>query len=179
MASRTPPDRDALPLERRPRFLFTVLVYGVLVVGLSVLLLSDMVFGDLLEELRVFVAWTTSSTMALFGMEVQSHGEIITGPSASLMIVNECTGVDATILLVSAVLVFPAGWRQKLLGAALACGVMMLLNFVRVLTLIYIGNYHGGWLEVGHLYVWPVFVILTGVGTLLYWAERFAIPRAS
>ena len=179
MASRAKPDPDALPLQQRSRFLITVLAYGALVVGLSVLLLSDMVFDDLLEEVRVLVAWTTSNTMALFGMDVRSHGEIITGPGASLMIVNECTGVDATILLVSAVLVFPAGWRQKLLGAGLACGVMMLLNFVRVLTLIYIGNYHGSWLEIGHLYVWPVFVILTGVGTLLYWAERFAIPRPS
>ena len=179
MPAHTAPDPDALPLERRPRFLVTVLVYGALVVGLSVLLLSDMVFDDLLAQVRVFVAWTTASTMALFGMAVRSHGEIITGPGASLMIVNECTGVDATILLVSAVLVFPASWRQKLLGAALACGVMMLLNFVRVLSLIYIGNYHASWLEIGHLYVWPVFVILTGVGTLLYWAERFAIPRAS
>ena len=43
----------------------------------------------------------------------------------ALLIVNECTGIDATILLVSAVLVFPAAWRPKLIGIGLAVAVMM------------------------------------------------------
>ncbi len=166
-------------VERAPRFVVTVLVYAALVVGLSLVLLSNLVFDDLLEGVRVLVASASSGTLRLFGMPVSSHGAVISGPGASLMIVNECTGVDATILLVAAILVFPAGWRQKLIGTLLACSVMMLLNFVRVLSLVYIGNYHGPWLDVGHLYIWPVVVILTGVGTLLYWAERLAVPRTS
>ena len=169
---------EAAP-ERNPRFLVTVLAYAALVVGLSLVLLSQLVFDDLLEDVRVLVASASSTVLRAFGMPVSSHGQVINGPQASLMIVNECTGIDATILLVSAILVFPAGWRQRLLGTLLACGVMMLLNFVRVLSLIYIGNYHGAWLDTSHLYVWPVIVILTGVGTLLYWAERFAVPRTS
>jgi exosortase/archaeosortase family protein len=165
--------------ERGPRFVITVLAYAALVVILSLVLLSNLVFDDLLEQVRVLVASASSGTLRLFGMPVSSHGQVISGPGASLMIVNECTGVDATILLVSAILVFPAGWAQKIMGTLLACAVMMLLNFVRVLSLVYIGNYHAPWLDVGHLYVWPVVVILTGVGTLLYWAERFAAPRTS
>lgn len=166
-------------LEQRPRFVITVAAYALLVLGLSVVLLSDMVFDDLLKELRIAVSQSASAVLSLVGIPVVSRGEIISGPGTSLIIVNECTGIDATILLVSAILVFPATALQKLMGSALAIGVMMVLNFVRVLTLVYLGNYHHAWLDVGHLYVWPVFVILAGVGTLLFWAERFAVPRTS
>ena len=166
-------------LERPPRFLLTVVLYAASVLTLSVVLLSDMVFNDLLHGLRRFVAFAASGTLSLAGMPVSSHGEVISGPGTTLLIVNECTGIDATILLVSAVLVFPAAWRPKLIGIGLAVAVMMGVNFVRVLTLTYVGNYHGPWLEVGHLYVWPVVVIVAGVGTLLFWAERIALPRSA
>ena len=172
-------DPESGGLERPPRFLITIVVYAALVLTFSIVLLSDMVFDDLLKGLRLFVASAASGVLSLFGMPVSSHGEVISGPGTALLIVNECTGIDATILLVSAVLVFPAGWRQKLLGVGLATLVMMAVNFVRVLSLTYIGNYYGTWLDVGHLYVWPVVVILAGVGTLLFWAERIALPRPS
>jgi exosortase/archaeosortase family protein len=164
-------------LSRRPRFILTVVVYSVLVLGLSVLLLSNLVFDDLLKDVRVGVAHWASTVLAWLGLPVSSRGAVISGPGTSLIIVNECTGVDATILLVSAVLVFPAGLLSKLMGVLLACAVMLGVNFVRVLSLVYIGSYHLSWLDVGHLYVWPVVVILAGVGTLLFWAERIALPR--
>jgi exosortase/archaeosortase family protein len=179
MSRRNPDQPTPGPLERRPRFLLTVALYAVFVLTLSLVLLSDLVFDDLLHGLRLFVAQAAAWTLALAGMPVTSHGEVISGPGTALLIVNECTGIDATILLVSAVLVFPAGWREKLIGVGLATAVMMGTNFVRVLALTYIGNYHGPWLEVGHLYVWPVVVILAGVGTLLFWAERIALPRTA
>ena len=164
--------------EHRPRFILTVVLYGALVLVLSVLLLSDLVFEDLMSGLRSAVARGAAQALATLGMPVTARGQLISGAGTSLLIVNECTGVDATILLVSAVLVFPAGLRQKLIGTLLCAAMMLALNFVRVLTLVYIGNYHGAWLDVSHLYVWPVVVILAGVGTLLFWAERFAVPRA-
>lgn len=165
-------------LQRPPRFLATVAVYGLLVLILSIVLLSDLVFRDLLGGVRVAVARGAAATLSLAGVPISSHGETITGPGTPLQIVNECTGVDATILLVCAIAVFPAGWREKLIGIGVAAAIMMGVNFVRVLALVYVGSYLPDWLEVSHLYVWPVAVILAGVGTLLFWAERIAAPRA-
>lgn len=152
--------------------------YAVLAVSLSLLLLSDLVFDDLLGGLRVAVATGAVEVLRALGLPIVARGEVIHGPGTPLMIVNECTGIDATILLVSAIAVFPAGLLQKLVGLACAVAVMMVLNFVRILTLVWVGNYSPGWLEVGHLYVWPPIVILVGVGTLLIWADR-VVPRTS
>ena len=146
--------------------------YLLLAVGLSALLLSDLVFDDLLGGMRVAVASAAASVLGALGLPIVARGAVIYGPGTPLIIVNECTGIDATILLASAILVFPAGLRHKLVGLACAIGVMMLLNFVRILSLIWLGNYSSDWLDVGHLYIWPPIIILVGVGTLLLWADR-------
>jgi exosortase/archaeosortase family protein len=168
----------ALPPGERKRFIWMCVAYALIAVVLSLLLLSDYVFDDLLSGLRHAVASLAASTMSLLGFPVSSRGMVITGPGAALSIANECTGVDATILLVSAILVFPARWLQKLAGVAIAVAVMMVVNFVRVLTLVYLGNYFPEWLSPGHLYVWPIIVIIMGVGTLLVWADRVASSTA-
>lgn len=163
--------------SRAVQFIWICGLYALLVLVLSVGLLSNLVFDDLLAPLREAVAGSAAVTLGWVGLPVTSSGVVIRSPGRSLVIVNECTGVDATILLVAAVLVFPAGWRAKLGGLGLAVGVMMAVNFTRVLTLVGLGVYRPDWIETAHLYVWPVGVILCGVGTLLFWAERFASPR--
>jgi len=168
----------ALSRRERYRFVWMCVAYALIAVTLSLLLLSDYVFDDLLAGLRHAVASLAASTMSLLGFPVSSRGMIISGPGAALSIANECTGVDATILLVSAILVFPARWLQKLAGVGIAVAVMMVVNFVRVLTLVYLGNYFPELLSPGHLYVWPIIVIIMGVGTLLVWADRVASSTA-
>ncbi len=162
----------------RLRFLWTALAYLAVVSVLSLLLLTDYVFPDLLAGFREVVASLAAAAYGAFGLPITAVGSIIRGPGASLRIVDECTGVDATILVVAAVLVFPCRLLPKLLGTLLAIVVMMLVNFTRILSLIYIGSYHPGWLEAAHLYVWPVVVIIAGVATLLLWAERVDAARA-
>jgi exosortase/archaeosortase family protein len=156
----------------------TTLAYLALVGVLSLFLLTDYVFEDVLAGFRELVASLAAAACAALGLPVAASGPIIRGPGTSLRIVDECTGVDATILVVSAVLVFPCGALAKLGGALLSIAVMMVVNFARILSLIYIGSYHPGWLELAHLYLWPVVVIIAGVATLLLWAERVDAPRA-
>ena len=160
------------------RSLWMCVSYIAIAIVLSMVLLSNLFFHDLLAGLRHAVAATSAAAMSALGFPISNSGTVIHGPNTSLSIVNECTGVDATILLVSAVLVFPAAFRQKLAGLGFAIAVMMVINFVRVLTLIYLGNYFPDLLDLGHLYIWPVIVIIVGVGTLLLWADRVVAHSA-
>jgi hypothetical protein len=50
------------------------------------------------------------------------------------------------------------------------------VNFLRVVSLCYVGTYSATALHMGHLYVWPVVVIVVALVTLLVWVERFAHP---
>jgi len=80
---------------------------------------------------RLFAA----ALLSLFRPGVRAVGERVFVGTSAVEIVNGCTGLDVGIFLASAMLVFPAPWRARLRGAALAFAIAFTVNFLRVLTL--------------------------------------------
>ncbi len=168
---------------RTPAFATARSVAGtsLLYVGL-VLLLTGMARTPLADRLllapfRMDVARLASRILNLIGIAAVAHGTSIVSPRLSVDIVNECTGVEAIILLVPAMLAFPARWSAKGVGVGCGLAVMAALNLLRVVSLCYVGSYSSAALHAGHLYVWPVVVIVVALGTLLVWVERIAVPH--
>jgi exosortase/archaeosortase family protein len=151
--------------------------YIALVVVLLGVLRIDLVQRVLRDDFQTSVAAAASWTLQLLGVPVTRTGTQILGPNGlSVSILTQCTGLDAVLLLVPAILVFPASWRAKALGVGIGLGVMAGLNFLRIVSLCYVGTYSMAALQVGHLYVWPVVVIVAALLTLLVWVERIAVP---
>jgi exosortase/archaeosortase family protein len=150
-------------------------------IALVLVLLSALRIGLVQRVLRddflTSVAAAASRTLQLLGVPVMRTGTQILGPNGlSVSIATQCTGLDAVLLLLPAILVFPASWRAKALGVGLGLSVMAGLNFVRIVSLCYVGTYSMAALQVGHIYVWPVVVIVAALLTLLVWVERIAVP---
>lgn len=155
--------------------LWTSGLYVFLVLLLTSVLHVPSVETALLTPFRATVAWAARGVLTLLGIAAVGQGTHILAPHLSVDIVDQCTGLDATVLLVPAILVFPAPWRTKGLGLLLSLGVMVVVNFLRVVSLCYVGTYSVTLLRLGHLYVWPTAVIITGLATLLFWAERIVV----
>lgn len=152
------------------------LLYLALVVGLSNLLLVEAVDRALLAHVRHAIAYLAGGVLSLFRSDVSSLGERVFVGGSAVEIVNGCTGLDVGIFLGSAMLVFPAPWRARLRGIALAFVVVLLVNFVRVLTLCLLNTGSPRAFEIVHVYVWPVFISLVCLATLLAWI-RSAQPQ--
>ena len=157
--------------------LFTAALYVVVVLVLVSILHATIVDRVLLAPFRTAVAAGTTDALNFLGLAAAHRGNQITSQNLSVVIVNECTGLEAVILLVAAILVFPAGWGAKGVGILASFGVMAILNFLRVVSLCYLGTYSATLLTIGHLYVWPVTVIVTGLAMLLFWAEHVGGAR--
>jgi exosortase H (IPTLxxWG-CTERM-specific) len=86
-----------------------------------------------------------------------------------------CNGVEATLVLVAAILAFPAPWQKKLVG--LAAGVLAVqgLNVVRVISLFYLGQWNLQAFEWAHLYVWQALIMLDVLVVWLVWVRL--LPR--
>ena len=152
-------------------------LYLLIVLGLLLLLRSGVVAEWILLPFKTAVAG--AATVALNGLGVPTMHvgtEIYAANDVAVTIDNECTGLEAVILLLPAMLVFPSGWRSKVIGVGLGLGVMAVVNFLRVVSLCYVGTYSATALRMGHLYVWPVVVIVIALLTFLVWVERFAHP---
>ena len=65
-----------------------------------------------------------------------------------------CNGVEATLVLLAAVLAFPAPWKNRIVGLLAGVFAVQGLNIVRVISLFYLGQWDYGIFEWAHLYVW-------------------------
>ncbi len=127
---------------------------------------------------RVVVPFTarivTASTAVLnvLGERATATGTRIHAPGFAVDVKNGCNGVEAMLILVAAVLAFPAAWRQRLLGLAAGVAVIQVLNLVRVVSLFWLGVHRRDVFETFHTAVWQTVLILVAVGIFLLWSRR-------
>jgi exosortase H (IPTLxxWG-CTERM-specific) len=88
-----------------------------------------------------------------------------------------CKGVEETIVLVAAMLAFPASWQRKLVGLAAGIIAVQGLNVIRVISLFYLGQWNFDVFEFAHRYVWQALIMLDVLIVWLLWVRT--LPRAT
>src|SRR5689334_16505984 len=78
----------------------------------------------------------------------------------AVSIESGCNGVEATIVLVAAILAFPSPWKHKMAGLAAGIVAVQGLNVIRVISLFYLGQWNRDVFEWAHLYVWQALIML-------------------
>ena len=125
------------------------------------------------------VPWTTAlasistSLVALFDANVIAAGKVIRSTTNGFAVSIEagCNGVEATIVLIAAILAFPASWKRKLIGLAIGIVAVQGLNIVRVISLFYLGQWDLRVFEWAHLYVWQALIMLDVMIVWLLWVR--------
>lgn len=152
-----------------------------LVVAVSVWLQSGGWGHALVGSLQSVYAETASAFLGLVGLEARLDGIVIRTGGAPVEVTEDCVGLDVGLFLGSAMLVYPAPLRRKLVGMGAALAVVMALNWLRVvmLTLFALGAPKA--FEVAHVYVWPGVLIAVCVGVFVAWlpGREPAATRAS
>ena len=125
------------------------------------------------------VPWTealariSASIVTLFDSGVVAVGKVLRSPSSGFAVSIEagCNGVEATIVLLAAMLAFPAPWKHKLVGLAAGIVAVQGLNVVRVISLFYLGQWNRDVFEWAHLYVWQALIMLDVLIVWLVWVR--------
>jgi exosortase H (IPTLxxWG-CTERM-specific) len=120
-----------------------------------------------------FLSFLSVSAITLFDDNVVASGNVIRSTVSGFAVSIEpgCNGVEAVIVLVAAILAFPAPLRYKANGLLIGIFAIMVLNLLRILTLFYLGQWHQGMFEWAHLYVWPVLIILDALIVFVIWIQ--------
>jgi exosortase H (IPTLxxWG-CTERM-specific) len=150
-----------------------------------VLLQAGLFGAELLPwvQARLVTPWTdtiariSAALVTLFDPAVFANGNVLRSTASGFAVRIEagCNGVEATIVLVAAVLAFPAPWRNKLIGLAAGIVAVQGLNIVRVISLFYIGQWSFAVFEWAHLYVWQALIMLDVLIVWLVWIRT--LPR--
>jgi exosortase H (IPTLxxWG-CTERM-specific) len=129
------------------------------------------------------IPWTntlasiSASLVKLFDPNVIAQGKVLQSARNGFAVSIEagCNGVEATIVLLAAILAFPASWKHKLLGLAIGVVAVQGLNIVRVISLFYLGQWNFDVFEWAHLYVWQALIMLDVMIVWLLWVRT--LPR--
>ena len=131
------------------------------------------------EPWTVALARISASIVTLFDSGVQATGKVLaaTGNGFAVSIEAGCNGVEATIVLIAAMLAFPAPWKHRAIGLAAGIVAVQGLNVVRVISLFYLGQWNRDVFEWAHLYVWQALIMLDVLIVWLLWVRT--LPRVA
>jgi exosortase H (IPTLxxWG-CTERM-specific) len=127
--------------------------------------------------------WTEMLTKAAASLlqwadpTVISRGKVLATAQGTFAISVEagCNGIEALIILVAAMLAFPAPWRHKIWGILLGAFAVQALNLVRVISLFYIGQWSMPVFHWMHLYAWQALIMLDVLFVWILWIR--AMPK--
>lgn len=100
---------------------------------------------------------------------VTTLNSTITSKSHAMQIAKGCDGTEGLLLIMAAMLAFPASFREKARG--LAFGIMFIysLNIMRIVGLWFILRHAPKVFDFMHVYVGQTFIILSGFLFFLWW----------
>ena len=126
------------------------------------------------------LAAISADIVRLFDARVLAYGNVLQSTATGFAVSIEagCNGVEATIVLVAAILAFPAPWRRKLAGLGIGIVAVQGLNIVRVISLFYLGQWNYSAFEWAHLYVWQALIMLDVLIVWLLWVRTLPQPPA-
>lgn len=139
-----------------------MLVFLIVLVGLFTLEMQTTVQQAVIEPFTGALASISAGLILPFDDSVIAYGKILQfGPGGfAVSIEAGCNGVEATIVLIAAVLAFPAPWRARVMAIALGFLAVQAMNIVRIISLFYLGNWNLDVFSWVHLYLWPALIML-------------------
>jgi exosortase H (IPTLxxWG-CTERM-specific) len=160
------------------RFIVLFLIYLSILFALELIQPVDryviLPFTTAIAKVSVAIVGLFDSHAVAFGKVLQS-----TRNGFAISIERGCNGVEAVIILVAAMLAFPAPWKHRLIGIGLGFVAIQLLNLVRIISLFYLGQWNAVWFEWFHLYLWQALIVLDALVAFLVWLRYLPRERAA
>ena len=150
------------------RMIKFLVIFALIVIGLFAAELTAPAQTYFVLPWTEALAKTAAFLLQSFDSTVISQGKVLATTKGNFGVSIEagCNGVEALIILVAAMLAFPAPWRHKIAGILIGAVTVQALNLVRVISLFYIGQWSFTAFEWMHLYAWQALIMLD---VLLVW----------
>ena len=154
---------------------FFLIFVGILAVLFGVEMLNP-VQAAVVNPWTALVARASASMVQLIDPSVISHDRVLQSAKTGFGVSIEpgCNGVEAAIVLVAAMLSFPAPWLMKLWGIVIGFAAVQAVNLIRVVTLFFIGQWNLKVFEFAHLYMWQALIMLDVLIVWLIWMRLVA-----
>ena len=137
-------------------------VFTALLIALFTLEMLNPVQEHVIVPFTELLAQLSAALIAPFDSSVIAAGKVLRFSDSGFAVSIEagCNGVEAIIVLIAAVVAFPAPWRARLLAIALGFIAVQVMNVARIISLFYLGDWNMQFFSWVHLYLWPSLIML-------------------
>lgn len=151
-------------------------IFLVVLVGLFLAELTPPAQAWLVEPWTALLARASAALVGLFDDSVIAYGRVLQDSASGIGVSIEagCNGVEACLILLAAVLAYPAPWRARLLGIGLGFAAIQAANLLRIITLFYLAGWNMQVFEFAHLYLWQALIMLDVLVVWMVWMRWVA-----
>jgi exosortase H (IPTLxxWG-CTERM-specific) len=160
------------------RFIGIFLLVLLVLFGLEML---EPVHVRIVEPFTGFIATISAWIITPFDDSVIAYGRVLRDGVGGFAVSIEsgCNGVEATIVLIAAVIAFPATWRQRMVVTVLGFLAIQVANLLRIISLFYLGQWNIEVFNWIHLYLWPVLIMLDVLIVFIVYLRYISAPLAA
>ena len=154
-------------------------VFVVLTAGLFALELTPIAQQYVVSPWTRALAAICAAIIRGFDADVVASGQALLNKTNHFAVSIEagCNGIEATLVLVAAVVAYPAPWSRRLVGIGAGIAAVQALNVVRVISLFYIGQWDMRAFDWAHRYVWQALIMLDVLVVWLVWVRMLGSAR--
>jgi exosortase H (IPTLxxWG-CTERM-specific) len=166
-------DPSRNPVVRPMRFILLFTVSFLL--GLGLLLTPPVRNAD--EKFTHTLVGISYGLIYICGGTADIQGAVLRSPvnGFAIEMKDGCNAVFVTVLLLSAMVAFPAPWKLKILGLLAGTIIIQCLNIIRFISLFYIGQYSLASFNFAHEYLWETLLMLDTM--FLFWVWTNLVHR--
>ena len=134
------------------------------------LVYRDEVLGVYLAPLAEWTAVIISGLIQWAGMEVLREGAVLSHPNGfAYEIAYTCTGFLPSVTFIVCVLAYPSVLRNKYIGILSCLPVLMVVNYLRLVNLYYIGVCFPTAFALAHEVIWEGLLAVAFISLWLSW----------
>jgi exosortase H (IPTLxxWG-CTERM-specific) len=139
-----------------------IAIFAVTLVTLFTVEMLNPVQQHVIVPFTSMLARLSAALILPFDSSVMAYGKVLQFKDTGFAVSIEagCNGVEATIVLIAAVLAFPASWKARASAIVLGFLAIQVMNLARIISLFYLGNWNMAFFEWIHLYLWPALIML-------------------
>jgi len=148
---------------------FPGILVGLKFMGLSVLIYtaSSLLFHNALQNLlSEIIALTGNHLIHLLGDHSLRSGPMIFSYRFAVNVGADCANAETLCIFMTAVLLTPVTWRQRIIGILLGVLTLIAINILRVTCLYLTGAHYPSLFPLLHEKIWPI--IMTPMAFLVF-----------
>jgi exosortase H (IPTLxxWG-CTERM-specific) len=165
------------PTRKKNRPLRRFVILYVVLLGLFQIAYYDWITqSSFFASYLAYSGKVAAAFLNLFGLEVSTFKDTLTINQFSISIKLGCDGLRAMAVLVLGVLAFPTGGKRKIIGTGAGLALLLVLNILRIATLLIVGQHSNKWFHLLHDHIWPVFLISCSLLLFVAWMLWVTTP---